>query len=68
MKDFPRIDSETLLIWATEDRALGTELTFGMEPYFGDGPRTRYIPDCSHWVQQEEPELVNEYLQEFFAG
>jgi len=68
MKHFPRIDRETLLIWATEDRALGTELTFGMEPWFGEGMlRIRYIPDCSHWVQQEQPDLVNEYLLEFFG-
>ncbi len=64
--DFPVIESPTLLIWATEDRALGTELTFGMEPYFGeDKLRIRYVPDCSHWVQQEQPALVTEYLEEF---
>jgi pimeloyl-ACP methyl ester carboxylesterase len=25
----------------------------------------RYIPRCSHWVQQEQPLLVNRYLDEF---
>jgi pimeloyl-ACP methyl ester carboxylesterase len=39
-----------------------------MEPWFGEGMlRIRYIPDCSHWVQQEQPDLVNEYLLEFFG-
>jgi len=27
----------------------------------------RYIPDSGHWVQQEQPELVNRWLLEFLA-
>jgi pimeloyl-ACP methyl ester carboxylesterase len=61
----PTIKSPTLLIWAEEDRALGKELTYGLEKYFEDGLTIRYIPDCSHWVQQEQPLLVNELLDEF---
>lgn len=64
-KDTPKISCPTLLIWAEEDRALGKELTYGMEPYFSDGLTIRYIPNCSHWVQQEQPLLVNEFLEEF---
>jgi pimeloyl-ACP methyl ester carboxylesterase len=64
-KSLPRIKSPTLVIWAEEDRALGKELTFGMEPYFEDGIEIKYIPDCSHWVQQEQPLLVNQFLDEF---
>lgn len=26
---------------------------------------TRHIPNCSHWVQQDRPDLVNQYMQEF---
>ena len=62
---FPKIDRPTLVIWAENDRALGKELTYGLEPYFSDGLTIRYIPDCSHWVQQEQPLLVNEFLHEF---
>ena len=28
----------------------------------------RYIPDCSHWVQQERPAEVNRFMQEWLAG
>ena len=28
----------------------------------------RYIPNCSHWVQQEQPELVNKYMREFLSS
>jgi pimeloyl-ACP methyl ester carboxylesterase len=62
---FPKINRPTLLIWAENDRALGKELTYGMEPYFSDGLTIKYISNCSHWVQQEQPLLVNEFLDEF---
>jgi pimeloyl-ACP methyl ester carboxylesterase len=62
---FPRIKSPTMIIWAEEDRALGRELTYGLDPYFETPPVIHYIPNCSHWVQQEQPLLVNEYLEEF---
>lgn len=56
----------TLMIWGEEDTALGKELTFGTEEYVRDF-HLRYIPHCSHWVQQEQPELVNQYMREFLA-
>ncbi|MEL7039337.1 MAG: alpha/beta hydrolase [Cyanobacteria bacterium J06592_8] len=54
----------TLMIWGEEDKALGKELTYGTEEYVQDF-QIRYIPNCSHWVQQEKPELVNQYMREF---
>jgi pimeloyl-ACP methyl ester carboxylesterase len=56
----------TLLIWGEDDPALGTELTYGTEAYVED-LEIRYIPNCSHWVQQEQPQLVNQYIREFLA-
>lgn len=64
-RTFDRITCPTLLIWAEEDTALGKELTYNMEPCFVGRFETRYIPQCGHWVQQEQPELVNQYLFEF---
>ncbi|XHX80004.1 MAG: alpha/beta fold hydrolase [Stenomitos frigidus ULC029] len=54
----------TLLIWGEADAALGKELTYGTEKYVQDF-RIRYIPHCSHWVQQEQPQLVNQFMREF---
>ncbi len=54
----------TLLIWAEDDVALGKELTDGTDAYVQD-LTLRYIPNCSHWVQQEKPQLVNQYMREF---
>lgn len=56
----------TLMIWGEKDTALGKELTYGTEQYVRDF-RIRYLPDCSHWVQQEQPERVNQYIREFLA-
>ncbi len=56
----------TLMIWGEEDQALGKELTEGTEAYVEDF-RIRYIPNCSHWVQQERPQEVNQYIREFLA-
>ena len=32
------------------------------------GPyRIEYIPECSHWVNEEQPEAVSSLLLEFFS-
>lgn len=54
----------TLMIWGEEDTAFGKELTSGTEKYVKD-LQIRYIPNCSHWVQQEQPQRVNQYMREF---
>ncbi|PSN16014.1 epoxide hydrolase [filamentous cyanobacterium CCP5] len=60
------LEVPTLLIWGEADVALGKELTYGTEAYVRDF-HLRYIPNCSHWVQQEQPALVNQYMREFLA-
>ncbi|MGB3402176.1 MAG: alpha/beta hydrolase [Microcoleaceae cyanobacterium] len=60
------LEIPTLMIWGEEDKALGRELTYGTEEYVKD-LQIRYIPNCSHWVQQEQPELVNQYMREFIT-
>jgi epoxide hydrolase 4 len=59
-----KLDIPTLMIWGEQDRALGKELTYGTDEYVHD-LTLKYIPNCSHWVQQERPELVNQYIREF---
>ncbi len=58
------LDVPTLTIWGENDTALGKELTLGTEKYVKDW-QIKYIPNCSHWVQQEQPALVNSYIREF---
>jgi len=62
-----KIKAPTLLIWAEDDFALGMELTLGMDDLFETTPRVEYVPDTSHWVMEERPEVVNRLLLEFLA-
>jgi pimeloyl-ACP methyl ester carboxylesterase len=63
-RDWNPLNVPTLMIWGEDDTALGKELTYGTEKYVSNF-QIRYIPNCSHWVQQEKPELVNQYIREF---
>ncbi len=62
---FPLLHMPTLAIWGEEDTALGVELTQGMEEFFAGPFEIRYLPDTSHWVQQERPDECNRLLLEF---
>lgn len=62
--DWGILTTPTLMIWGENDTALGRELTYGTEAYV-QNLRIRYIANCSHWVQQEQPEQVNQYIHEF---
>lgn len=63
-QDWRILEVPTLMIWGENDTALGKELTYGTEEFVRDF-RIKYIPNCSHWVQQERPDLVNQYIREF---
>jgi len=57
----PLVGVPTLLIWGENDRALGKDLTYGTETYVRD-LEIQYLPNASHWVQQDAPARVNEVL------
>ncbi|MDJ0729966.1 MAG: alpha/beta hydrolase [Crocosphaera sp.] len=65
-KSWKKLDIPTLMIWGENDTALGKELTDGTEDYVND-LTLKYIPNCSHWVQQEKPHLVNKYMADFLG-
>jgi pimeloyl-ACP methyl ester carboxylesterase len=56
----------TMLIWGTEDFALGNDLTEGLDRWVPD-LRIERLSDASHWVQNDRPERVNELLADFLA-
>jgi len=61
-----RVTMPTLMIWGEKDIALGKELTYGTGRFVPD-LRIHYIPDCSHWVQQECPAEVNSAIRAFLV-
>lgn len=56
------LDTPTLMIWGEQDSALGKELTYGTEELVSNFT-IRYLPNVSHWVQQEAPETVNKMIK-----
>lgn len=56
------LETPTLMIWGERDIALGKELTFGTDKLVRD-LTLHYIPDASHWVQQDAPEKVNALIE-----
>lgn len=58
---YPPIDTPTLMIWGEVDQALGKETTYGTEAFVRQ-LTLRYLPNVSHWVQQEAPDTVNAML------
>lgn len=63
-RGLPIIEVPTLMVWGEQDTALGIETTDGTDEYVRD-LTLRFIPDASHWVQQDRPDVVNEMLVEF---
>lgn len=60
-----KIKAPTMLIWGEEDQALGKDLTIGTEELI-EGPfKLEYVPGCSHWINEEQPELVNQLIINF---
>jgi len=63
-KEMFAVKVPTLVIWGEEDRALLTGNLDGLEEYIED-LRVKRIPDGTHWVIHEQPELVNSLIRDF---
>lgn len=60
------VSAPTLLIWGEQDIALGLNLTTGLEGWVPNLTIKR-LPDSGHWVQQEQPDQVNQLMLEFLS-
>ncbi len=63
-KEMLAVRVPTLVIWGEQDRALLTGNLDGLEEYIEDLTLKR-IPDGTHWVIHEQPELVNTLIRDF---
>jgi len=63
-KEMLAVRVPTLVIWGEQDRALLTGNLDGLEEYIEDLTLKR-IPDGTHWVIHEQPELVNTLIRGF---
>jgi pimeloyl-ACP methyl ester carboxylesterase len=62
-----KIEVPTLVLWGVADPALPVDRTFGLEKDIRD-LCIRYIPMAGHFVQEEQPELVNEQILSFLTS
>lgn len=60
-----KINAPTMVIWGEQDVALRKELTFGMKELFSGPFEIHYVSNSGHWVQQEQPAMVNDYVLKF---
>jgi pimeloyl-ACP methyl ester carboxylesterase len=60
------VEIPTLMLWGLEDLALSKETTNGTDQYVSD-LTVRFLPEVSHWVQQDAPETVNAMLLAWLA-
>ena len=69
--DLPRsmltIDVPTLVVWALDDIALPPELIDGLDDYIPH-LTLKTVPNATHWIIHEQPELVAGYLGEFLKA
>jgi epoxide hydrolase 4 len=61
-----KIRVPTLFIWGEQDHALRKEMTKDTHRFVQE-LTLRFIPDASHWVQQDAPEAVNALLESWLA-
>jgi len=55
------------VIWGEQDPYLLPSNLEGLEEFVPKLTLKR-IPDGSHWVIHEQPDLVNQYIRDFIAG
>jgi epoxide hydrolase 4 len=61
-----RLTVPILMLWGEQDKFLGKELTYRAHDYCDD-LKTVYDSKSGHWIQLDNPELVNIKLVEFFG-
>lgn len=59
-----KLPMPVLVIWGAGDEALGLELLDGLDRYCHD-VTVKILPECSHWVQVDAHQEVNDLLLDF---
>jgi pimeloyl-ACP methyl ester carboxylesterase len=63
----PVIETPTLMLWGERDLALGKQATVETGRFVKD-LTLRYLPEASHFVQQDAPAEVNAMLEAWLTG
>jgi len=65
--DLPKIKVPVLIIWGTEDHALGVELATTSSQHC-ENCTVKFVKGASHWIQQDSHAVVNQYINQFLEG
>ena len=60
-----KIRRPCLIIWGIHDQALPVSLLKGIERHIQAPLAIHPLPQCAHWVMEEQPERTLELLREF---
>lgn len=63
----PTVRVPTLVIWGEQDRYLLTGCLNELDQYVPK-LQVRRVPDATHWIHHEQPQLVTKYIREFLAA
>ena len=66
-RGMPLITVPTLMLWGEQDVALAKSTTYGTEDQVAQ-LTLRYLPEASHWIQQDDPEAVNAMMSAFLQA
>jgi pimeloyl-ACP methyl ester carboxylesterase len=61
-----KVKVPTLVIWGEKDIALTTGLLNGLDTCV-ESLEIKRVPEATHWVQHDSPEIVNRHIREFLA-
>ncbi|XP_072171178.1 epoxide hydrolase 1-like [Diadema setosum] len=61
-----KVNVPSLLIWGTADQALHTKLSYDMEKFCPD-LRVERIEGGQHFIQQDHPEKVTDFIKDFLT-
>ena len=64
MDTTPIIQVPTLMLWGEKDGYTGKDSTRGTDRYVKNLD-LKFLPNCSHWTQQDCPKEVNQYMNDF---
>lgn len=65
LKPTGKLPMPVLMLWGEQDKALGKELTYNTKDYCSD-LEIIYDPASGHFLQHDNPDLVNTKLLQFF--
>lgn len=65
--EVPDINCPVLMLWGEQDKALGKELTINTQQYCRNSFEIIYDPNSGHFLQWDNPDLVNEHLLRYFG-